>query len=203
MKNLLTLMLIVLWITACSNADELKEITVEGIPIRVYNSNDQRVDVDTILNQVKESIKEYMPEGRYGFMYIRGDCRDLQDLKGTITFQFFEEKERWFNSQPQIFYAAAFVNINQETLDISIRNETNHYPSTDSYKEVNNEVVQKVIESAVGKIASLGIDQCSVEISQLKNSWNVLCEPQNDNERKCSFSIDPETYEAKEYIPPK
>jgi hypothetical protein len=202
-KKLIAFILTVLLITSCNSAGESNEVLDKDIPIEVYSSNEQKVDVDRILSQVKELIKNYMPEGHYRSVYIRGDCDNLQELNGSITFQFVEEKERWFKIQPQIFYASAFVDIKQETLNISVRDETNHYPSTEAYPEVNNELIQKIIESATEKIAALGVEQCSVDITQLKDSWSVLCEPLNDNERKCSFSIDPETYEAIEFIPPK
>lgn len=203
MKNKCSSLLLILLLISCSSNLELTKTSASGIPISISNPGEKTVDFQLILTQVNEYVRKYLPKGQYRRVVYKADCEDIPNGEGNLVVQFLQENQRFLGITPQVISAVVNVDIKSGTLSLSISDESAHYPNMDRYPEVRNEDFFRVLETTNQYLETKGIKDCNVEITQLNTSWHVLCDPKNDKERKCAFSIDPKSFEVIDYQPPQ
>jgi len=197
-KKFFLFSLLLLLLTSCNRTTEPIDVTV---PIQISQSGEEIVDVEFMLVQVKEVLREYLPEGYYRGLVFRGSCADIPNAKGKVVFHFIQVNTPCFLcNKPQILSADAIVDTTLGTFDLKIRDVTNFYPNTEKKPEVSNETFEQVLHSVNLEIINLGFDKtCKVDIFQRKDAWGVMCDPiVDENGIRCDFDIDKETFKVKE-----
>ncbi len=203
MKRAFAFLLLLLLLGGCGLNKKNEVNKVIGIPIELSKPTEEGIDFESILEQVDKTVKEYMPEGQYRRVIYKGKCEDISIGEGELVFQYIQVKPRFFSLKPIVLRATAIVNTQLASLDLSIRDESEHYPNINVYPKLGNEDFFKILNIVDGQIKSEGITNCDVEIVQLEESWAVECDPLNEKERGCQFSIDSNSFEVLELKSPK
>ncbi len=199
--SLLSLCLSLLFLVGCS---KVEKVSVTGVPIQISHPGEEKVDIEKVLIQASELVKKHFPDAYYGDVGFNSTCADFSLGKGELVFLFMQVKPRILSSKPQVIWIYVTVDTNKMTLDLSEQDMTDFYPSLDSSRQVDNQMFYKVLASADEHLRKMGINDCDLQISQLKETWDVSCYLLDREDKNCQFSIDPETFEVlNEYKPPR
>ena len=78
----------------------------------------------------------------------------------------------WFSKT--ILFAWVSVDLESGKTNILIADETDHSPSTIKYKTFSNDSFQKILTTLDVYLSKHKIENCSLEITQMKDYWHVL-----------------------------
>lgn len=203
MKRIFAFLLLLLLLGGCGINKKNEANTVTGIPVELSKSTEEGIDFEFILEQVEHAVKEHLPEARYHGVVYKGKCENISAGEGELVLHFIQVKSRFFPPHPSVFHATATVNTQLESLDLSIRDDSNYYPNLNVYPKLRNEEFFKILSITDDHIKQYGIVNCDVVITQLEESWGILCDPLNGEERKCQFNIDSKSFEVLKFQSPK
>lgn len=200
-RKVIILCLISFIVVCCSRKAE--QVSLTGVPIQISQPGEEKVDMDKVLVQASELVKKHFPNAYYGGVVFKSTCADVALGKGELVFLFIQVKPRILSSTPQVKWVSVTANTSKKTLDLSEQDMTNFNPSLDSYPQVDNQKWYKVLASTEKHLTEMGFNNCDLQVSQLKETWNVTCYPLDGKDKKCEFSIDPENFKVlDEYKPP-
>jgi len=174
------------------NPDEYEKL---GLPIEIYSPDTDEIDLDLMISKARQGVEEYLPDAKFQGLVISSDCDCLSSLEGKFALSFFQVKNRFWRSDPIVHFGTVIVHLSDKTLDINIRNVTDFYPSITTYPVPSSKVINRVLDVSITQLEEMNLASCSVEITQLEDGWHVLCDPLNEEERKCDFIINPYTFE--------
>jgi len=184
------LLLLPLLLGGCGQSQTLEPETSAGIPIDMARPGECGVDFEFILEQVESAVAIQLPGGQYHGVVFRGDCAALAQGEGEWVFDFIQVEPRWFPPHPRVWRAVARLTSPAQSFSLSLTDDSDQYPNLNVLPRPDNRDWARILTTAAGQIQSSGIEDCQVVITQLDTAWSVLCDPLNDDERKCAFSID-------------
>ncbi len=175
-------------------ACRFQETDLAGLPIEVSQADTQSVDVGVIVENVQAQVQKVLPGAYLTAFAFTGQCQGLPELHGQVHLQFVRVKSFLFYQQ--VLVALASVDTIQETLEIQTRDFSDYYWSTDPLLPQDVSVAKEIANIAHKHIAGLGIPACDVTLSNMGQTWHVLCtEPGSGptGSRLCEYEIDAAT----------
>lgn len=165
-------LLIALTLISCNSMVE--ECFEQEVPVNLERSTQGDIDLETLLDQMYQRIKDKLPDAEYAATTYKTSCRDLNVGSGQITFLFIAERKNFMGINNQVILSRASVNIKEELGEISINDETRNNPSLVRYRKISNTEFYKLIEVIEERLLAKKIRNCSLEITQLANYWHIL-----------------------------
>lgn len=186
--RILTILLFTLFTTSCTI--NLYPIHLQDVPIDATN-------LDTILISVKAYVEQHLPQAEYRSAIYKGTCDSLLEMSGELVVLFVQVNERPILIQEQILVAFAVVDISSETLDLTIRDETDAYFSVKQYPLVTDEYFNLVAHATYNQILMSGniSPECYVTLTQLETAWIALWNSGGENGQQYQFCINSESFE--------
>lgn len=192
-KILLWMLVLLLALSAC----KFQETELRELPIEIFQTNAQDVDVDLIVRQVQDRVQETLPNSYLVAFGFSGRCQDLPGLRGEMVLDFVQVKT--FFLHRQVLAAFTSVDTVQGTLEIWTKDVSDYYWSTDPLLLQDVSVAREVSQMAYRHITNLGILDCDVAMDCVGNQrdiWHILCtEPKSGpgGHRLCEFEINAKT----------
>jgi len=183
-------------LTACIHRFEPVKLT--GLPVDVSQPDAQEVDVDLIFTNAESRAKKVLPESYLTFLGFSGSCHELPRLRGTIRFWFTEVRGILGR---QVLLASVSVNTISETMSLEILDISDYYPSIVPLRLQGSLPITEIAAIAYNHIISLGLSECDVGLSRLRDSWLVECTFPGSGllgHRLCEFEIDPFTGQVRD-----
>ncbi|RLD06642.1 MAG: hypothetical protein DRI56_07755 [Chloroflexota bacterium] len=183
------LLIVMLVITGCY--PKFKEVELDNIPFKTLN-DDGIVDLNLIIENSSILVSRWLSDTQYSFIAYYGKCQNMPRLEGEFRVLFVEvrEQENW-KGQPQVIFADVLIHTNSQMADIRIYDVTDSYPNTNTKLPVTDIQFREVISVAIEYLKTLGINDCEVGITQMEETWSVLCK-----ESECDFDIDANSLEV-------
>lgn len=176
------------WLVACRLGFQPRDMT--GLSITISKPDTQGVDVNLVIENAQREVRRALPDAYLTLFVFSGNCESLSDLRGVIKLVFVQERDSAFRSKPKVFSAFTSVDTVNQIMDLSLRDESGHYPSTDKLNLLEGLSVEAIASIAHKRIAALGLSDCDVTLTSLQDSWSVVCGKLGTFERKCDFEID-------------
>ena len=168
-----------------SNSD----ISVSDIPVKTYSEDRTAIDIYRAIENATEEVNRILPSGQLGFFSFTGQCKTLSEFEGEVIL--FFTQARWTLFGQRIFLARAYLNTRQESMSVSIRDETEYYWNTDLLTFEGKPVSE--IASIVTEYLS-STNRCDgvvvFSISSSDGPWGVRCGPLEEVFIEC-IQIDP------------
>ena len=169
-KNIVCLLLITFLATACSN----DEISITDISVAISLEDNTTIDINKAIGNATEEVDRILPGARLNFFSFTGRCQKLSDFHGEIFLSFTQT--RWTLFGQRVFLARAYLDTMQESMEISIRDETEYYWNTD---------LLTFEGKPIGEIASIvteylsSTNRCNSLVvlnkSSVEGPWGVRC----------------------------
>lgn len=188
-KILLWMLVLSLALSAC----KFQETELRELPIEIFQTNAQDVDVNLIVRQVQDRVQETLPNSYLVAFGFTGRYQELPGLRGEMVLDFVQVKT--FLVHQQVLAAFTSVDTIQGTLEIRTKDVSDYYWSTNPLPPQNVAVAREVSQIAYRHITDLGILDCDVTLSCVGNKvdiWHVLCtEPGSGptGSHLCEFKI--------------
>ena len=183
--NIVYLVLIMFLSTACSN-DEIEE---SDIAVITHSEDGVTIDIDIAIDNVTKEVNHILSDAQLGFFSFTGQCQTLSKFEGEIFVSFTQA--RWTIFGQRIFRANADLDTVEESMNISIQDETEYYPNTDLLTFDGKPIVE--IASIVTDYLS-SIRKCDglvvLQKSLSDGPWVVRCGPPEEVFIHC-IEIDP------------
>ena len=150
----------------------------------------QDIKMDIIIQDVTPHIQAILPTAQLSSIVFSGNCNDLPKLYGEIVFDFVGTKRSF--PQKRVVSILATINTTAQTLNVHARDMTDYYWTTETLDLEDKTVLtfDEIFNIAFEEITALGLSDCDVTITRLKDSWVVRCGPLENFIQECRFGID-------------
>jgi hypothetical protein len=170
-RHFYNIIFIILFLAGCNS---IIEPSVEkGVSINIPFNSDGRVDLDELFVEAKDIIYTRLPNAEYGATLLKVPCDDLSLSKGKITFLFKDRRKTWLGLKEQILFAYVVIDVGTGSLDLSITDQTDHYPSLLKYEEVSSRDFYDVLSAIKNHLDRNDFENCSIAVSQMDDYWDI------------------------------
>lgn len=170
-RHFYKIIIILLFLTGCNSIvtpSVEKEVSI-NIP---FDSN-ERVNLDKLLVESKSIVHTRLPKAEYGAISLKVPCDDLSLSKAKISFLFKDRQKIWLGLKEQISFIFLVFDIENENFDLSITDQTDHYPSLLKYEEVSSQDFYDVLSAIHNQLERNGFKNCSLTVSQMEDFWDI------------------------------
>ena len=172
---------------ACSNA----EISITEISVQTSSEDNTTIDINKAIESATGEVDRILPGAQLGFFSFTGHCQNLSDFDGEIFLSFIQT--RWTLFGQRVSLARAYLDTKQESMSVSIRDETEYYWNTDLLTfegKPIDEIASIVTEylSSTNRCNSLVV----LNKSSVDGPWGVRCGAPEEVFIHC-IEIDPTT----------
>jgi len=190
--SLLLVLLLLLLLMGCY--PEFQTVRLTNVPVKGSGPN-SAVDFDFILDDVQSRVRERLPDAYYRGAAFTGKCQDLPELQGQIIVKYMQVKPSFLLGQ-QILHATAVVTTSQGLMDITFRDVSDPYISTEEKPLATDNQFREITRIAHQHLLETGISDCEIAITQTRDTWNAMCRsPREATADMCNFDIDADSGE--------
>ena len=184
-------------LNACASG--FKPIEITDIPLALPEN--QNVTMRTILTQTEEQVQQYVPGAYASSLTFLGQYEGLDQALGKINIGYVRVDRR-FGLRSRVIVGMLSVDTLTYTMEMRFEDHTKHYPSARAPHILPEDLpLLSVTRLAYSHIDGLGITDCDITLTYLRDVWHVLCtEPGSGplGARKCAFEIDSVTMQVLE-----
>jgi hypothetical protein len=191
MSRFTLLLVISIFLAACSSGDKLSE----DLPI-VIETKSQVVQIDQVISNTQIEVQRTLPNAYLTFFSFVGQCSDLPKFQGIIRLDFARIQPSLFGDRTIL--ARADIDTVSETLSFNTKDETEHYPHIEPLV-INGKGIQEIATILHDYLVSKNACQDVVVLTRVRTEspWRVRCGPPEQVLLEC-MEIDPETGEVTE-----
>ena len=151
----------------------LLKISDENIPLTTGFNDRNELDYETIFSSVQNLVTERLPDAKFADTSYLSTCRTLF-YGDKLSFLFIDQYVSWFGLKKQVIFVWTVVDIKKGSVNITITDESDNYPSLEYYPEISNEEFYNMLSTIETHLTNNGVANCRLEITQLMDYWHVL-----------------------------
>jgi hypothetical protein len=176
----------VIFVAGCG--DNYETISDETIPLTIGLNDQRKIDYETIFSSAQKLVLERLPNAKYADTSYLCTCKTLF-YGDKLSFLFIDQNKSWFGLKQQVIFARAVVDLERRSVNITITDESNNYPSLEYYREISNLEFNSMLSVIETRLTNNGITECRLEISQVLDYWHVLVASTDDTGYLDEFGI--------------
>jgi hypothetical protein len=167
------------------------ERRLENIPIVISQSESQGIDIDLVISNAQEEVQKILPNAYLVFFSFVGKWADLPKLEGEIRIDFAQIHKNLFENKT--FLAETTVYTSTQTLNLDVRDETEHYPSIEPLV-LDGKTILEIANILHAYLESTNRCTDTVVLTRVRteNPWRARCGPPEEVLLE-SIEIDPES----------
>lgn len=196
-RQLYTIILLTLLITGCTSAK--KSSVQKDVSVNVPLDSTGHVDLEKLFVNTKEIVQANLPKAEYGSTSLKVPCDDTSLSQGMITFLFKERRKIWLGLKEQVLFSYVFIDVQNGSLDFSIIDQTDHYPSLSRYAAISNADFYDVLGEIHNHLERNGFESCSLSVSQMDDYWDVSVLSNDNTEYLDIFGIKADNKQVIDY----
>lgn len=185
---LLVFLVALFTVSLVSCRPKFQSVYMTDVPIQTLDPDSEEIDLGTLMVDVQMIIKRMLPGARFRGMVFSGQCKDVSKLRGRLVVDFIQTRD--FLNGPQILVATASIDVIQESMTLTILDESTGYPSMVLLPEVTDHQLKEITQIAYRHITEQELDECDVTVTQGIDQWDVRCGSLDDFIQQCRFAID-------------
>lgn len=170
-RHFYKIIIIILFLTGCNST--VKPSLEKEVSINIPFDSNGRVNLDELLVEAKNIVDTRLTKAEYGAISLKVPCDDLSLSKAKISFLFKDRQKIWLGLKEQILFIYVVFDIENENFDLSITDQTDHYPSLFKYEEISSQDFYDVLSAIHNQVERNGFENCSLAVSQMDDYWDI------------------------------